>query len=138
MYKSNLVKQYDTPPAGGNPRATEAWAFLQAALRMREAKESGDRTAMLGAARLNWQLWTIIQADLLAPDCPVPLEIRNNMLSLAAFVDKHTLAFLARPVAEDMDILISIDREISGGLYTNPEQPQQAAPTVPLGAGVTA
>ena len=93
---------------------------MQAAVRMNQAKEVGDKAAMLAAVRLNWQLWTIIQADLLAPDCPIELELRGNVLSLAKFIDKHTVQFLGNPQAERLDVLININRELSAGLYVTP------------------
>lgn len=136
MY-NHLVKHYEAPPLPGNPRATESWAFLQAALRMRRAKDSKDRSEIQAAARLNWRLWTIIQAELMAPECQVPLGIRNNMLSLAAFVDKHTLVVLAKPDPDELDVLINVNREISAGLSTTPQEEAQAAQTVPQ-TGVSA
>lgn len=122
MYKRDLVKSYETPPLEGNPRKVEAWALTQAALKMKAAKEDGDREQMLTAIRLNWRLWTIFQSELLSPECPVPDDIRSNVLSLSNFVDKHTLDFISQPVPEKLDILISINRELAGGLYTNPKQ----------------
>lgn len=133
-----MVKNYATPPASGNPREVEAWALTQAALRMIDAQESGDRAAMLAAVRLNWQLWTIIQSDLLDPQCPVPLDLRSNGLSLANFIDKHTVEFLGKPAPEKMNILISINRELAGGLYQKPPGTETAAPeTTPSGSGQT-
>jgi flagellar protein FlaF len=126
MYKKDLVKNYAAPPAAGNPREVEAWALTQAALRMKDAQDSRDRTAMLAAARLNWQLWTIIQADLLDPQCSVPTDLRSNGLSLAAFVDKHTLDFLGAPTPQKLSILISINRELAGGLYQRPKDAEAA------------
>jgi len=87
-----------------------------------KAKEENDREAMIAAVRLNWQLWTIIQSELLSPDCPVPAEIRQNVLSLSNFIDKHTVGFLGEPEPGKLEVLISINREIAGGLYTKPEE----------------
>lgn len=132
MYRNEALKKYAAPPAPGNPREVEAWAMTQAALRMMSAKEQNDREAMLEAARLNWRLWTIIQADLLDPECTVPEDVRSNMLSLANFVDKHTVAFIRQPKADDLDVLINVNREIAGGLYTRPDAPDE--PTAGPGA----
>ena len=128
MYRNEAHKKYAAPPAPGNPREVEAWAMTQAALRMMSAKEQNDRDAMLEATRLNWRLWTIIQADLLDPECTVPDEIRSNMISLANFVDKHTVTFIRQPKADDLEVLININREIAGGLYTRPDAPAGPAP----------
>ncbi|HJO74494.1 MAG TPA: flagellar biosynthesis regulator FlaF [Rhodospirillales bacterium] len=89
---------------------------------MREAQESTDPETMLAAIRLNWQLWTIIQAELLSPECTTPIELRNNALSLAKFIDKHTVEFISQPEAKRLDILISLNREIAGGLYETPKE----------------
>ena len=85
---------------------------------MRDAQQADDLEAMLAAVRLNWQLWTIIQSELLSPDCPVPPDIRQNVLSLANFIDKHTVGLLGAPEARKLNVLISINRELAGGLYS--------------------
>ncbi|GAB6054448.1 hypothetical protein JCM17960_32680 [Magnetospira thiophila] len=144
MYKKNLVASYDKAPAPGNPQATEAWALTQAAVRLLRAKESSNIEEMQAALRLNWQLWTIFQSELLSPNCTVPDDVRSNVLSLANFVDKHTLEIMPNPSAEKIDVLININRELSGGLATAPEE--ASAPTTdsseptstPSDGGVTA
>lgn len=72
---------------------------------------------MRDAARLNWRLWTIIQSELLDPASPVPLDIRNNVLSLARFVDAQTVDFLGDPAPAKLDVLIAINRELAAGLH---------------------
>ncbi|MGB0670852.1 MAG: flagellar biosynthesis regulator FlaF [Rhodospirillales bacterium] len=111
--------------------------MMQAALRMKAAQESGDAEQMRGAARLNWQLWTIIQAELLEPDCPLPADLRSNALSLANFIDKHSMQFITDPQPEKMNVLISINRELAGGLFQTPSEPASGdtAPQSPPPAG---
>lgn len=94
---------------------------------MKAAQESNDTEAMLSAVRLNWQLWTIIQSELLSPDCPVPLDIRQNVLSLANFIDKHTVGFIGQPVPAKLNVLVSINRELAGGLYAHPDADEPTA-----------
>lgn len=120
MPNTNLVKNYAAFPQPGNPRATEAWALTQAALRMKDAMEAADNEKILSSARLNWRLWTIFQAELLDPQCMVPDDVRANVLSLANFIDKHTVDVIARPAPEKLDVLISINRELAGGLDQAP------------------
>lgn len=120
-------QSYDTTPAPGNPTMTEAWALTQAALSLKSAREGEAVDEMCAAVRLNWRLWTIFQADLLAPNCPLPLEIRNNVLSLADFIDKHSINFMTNPVASEIDVLININREIAGGLYDSAKVTQANA-----------
>lgn len=126
MPTSNSLRSYAGPPAPGNPRMTEAWALTQAALRMKQSQETNEQDAMLEAARLNWRLWTIFQAELLDPNCEVPTDIRGNIISLSNFIDKHTVAFIAEPAREKLDVLININRDLASGLYATPEEGQQA------------
>ncbi len=120
MSTRELLSNYNRVPEAGTPRNTEAWALTQAALRMKSAQDSGNTDEMVAAVRLNWRLWTIFQADLLEPDCPVPEEIRANVLTLANFVDRHTVTFLGAPQPEMLGSLININRQLAGGLYAEP------------------
>ena len=94
---------------------------------MKAARDANDQEAMLAAVRINWRLWTIVQAELLDPRCTVPMEIRTNVLSLAQFVDKHSVDILGKPAPKQLDVLISINRELAGGLFTTPQPPSQQA-----------
>lgn len=124
---SEMLKSYNRVPEPGNPRNTEAWALTQAALRMKAAQDSANTDQMVDAVRLNWRLWTIFQADLLEPDCPLPEEIRVNVLSLANFIDRHTVTFLGAPKAEMLSTLININRQLAAGLYEAGESGEAAA-----------
>ena len=104
---------------GGAPRDTESRALLESARRMTEAQgRPDDIKGMKEVARLNWRLWTIFQAELTQVDCPLPPEIRKNMLDLCNFVDKHTVRFLANPEPKSLDILIDVNRQIAAGLLS--------------------
>ena len=122
MPNTSLVRSYAAPPSPGNPRATEAWALTRLALRLRDSKSGADAGEMLEAVRVNWRLWTILQAELLDPQCQLPDELRSNVLSLAQFIDKHTVDIIAEPKPEKLDVLIAINRELAGGLFTAPAQ----------------
>ena len=125
MSNRNVVKAYGQPTSqGGNPRETEGRALLEAARRLAEAQNCpDDRDTLRAAARLNWRLWTIFQAEVVAPDCELPQEIRQNMINLCNFVDKRTVDILAQPEPQKVDVLININRQIAAGLLTNPKQP---------------
>ncbi len=122
MYKKGLVKSYATPPLAGNPREVEAWGLTQAAIRMKGAQETGDPEAIRAAVRLNWQLWTIFQAELLSPQCTTPIDLRTNALSLAKFIDKQIVDVISDAKPEKLDILITINRELASGLYETPKE----------------
>jgi flagellar protein FlaF len=120
-YRSAIDSYEQTRTKGGNPRETEGRALLEAARRMSEAQNAPeDATALRSAARLNWRLWTIFQAELSQPDCQVPVDLRSNMLNLCNFVDKRVVEVLANPKPDLLDALISINRQIAAGLLTAP------------------
>lgn len=123
---------YSRIPSPGQPTYTEAWALVEAARRMAAALEAGPldqpdiRKALRDSLRLNWRLWTIFQSELSADDCPVPLEIRQNMLSLCNFVDSHTVQTMAEPTPEKVAILIEMNRNIATGLLESLQAAVQA------------
>ena len=129
--------RYQTPtPTLGNPARTEAWALLEAAREISQAK-AGPRELLLAALRRNWRLWTIFQASLLAPDCTVPGPVRGNLLGLANFIDKRTMELLTTADASLVDPLININLQIGEGLLAGArtaaaQQPAKPAPTVGL------
>lgn len=157
---------YSNVPTPGAPNYSEAWALVEAARRMAQAIEAyarlddpkapKSRELLRDPLRLNWRLWTIFQAELINSlddeNSTMPDEIRNNMLTLCQFVDKHTTQALADPQPERLAVLIDINRNIASGLLENagaaaPEatnsqvsgQPaqadrgQEAAPPMPSG-----
>ncbi|RAU23197.1 hypothetical protein CU669_03290 [Paramagnetospirillum kuznetsovii] len=111
--------KYRSVPAEGNPRETEAWALTETARRLSEGlSESVSIDDFLAAVRLNWRLWTIFQADLSMPDSEVPLEMRQNMLALANFVDKRSVEIIATRNRTLVNALININRQLASGLFT--------------------
>jgi flagellar protein FlaF len=100
---------------------------------MKASQTAPEVETMRDAARLNWRLWTILQSELLDPTSPVPLALRNDMLSLARFVDQRTVAFLAEPSPSLLDVLISINRELAAGLQSQPATGTPARKAVPPG-----
>lgn len=117
-YPNASQGNYRSIPAGGNPRETEAWALTETARRMSVGQaESVDIAEFLAAVRLNWRLWTVFQADLSSPDSEVPLEMRQNMLSLCNFVDKQTVKIISTGDRSLASSLININRQLAGGLF---------------------
>lgn len=121
---------YSRVPQPGNPRNTEAWALMEAARRMRDAKAKGKED-LLKAVRLNWRLWTIFQSNLVDPEAPIPMPIRENMLALSNFVDRRSAELLSNPQPDLVDALVNINAQIAGGLMTVPEQTVPPVPPTP-------
>src|SRR5687767_16035269 len=75
---------YTSRPSGDDPRSTEAWALGEASRRLALAAKMGDGgEALREALRLNQRLWSIFQAALSEPDCPLPKDVRDNVLTLS-------------------------------------------------------
>jgi flagellar protein FlaF len=111
-------KAYPTQPPAGNPVQTLAWGLLQAAKRLDDAvRLPDDREGLLAAARLNWKLWTIIQADILDDESALSLDVRQNLLNLSNFIDKHTVGIITTPSADKLGTLIEINKNIAAGLF---------------------
>ena len=124
-YNQYKQSSYEQIPEPGNPTYTEAWALVEAARRMASPLEYGDlndernKVRVQESLRLNWRLWTIFQTELSLEDGPVPTEIRESMLNLCNFVDKHTVDTINAPTPEKMSTLIEINRNIANGLLTS-------------------
>ena len=124
-YNQYKKSSYEQIPEAGNPTYTEAWALVEAARRMASPLEYGDlddennKVRVRDSLRLNWRLWTIFQTELSLEDGPVPIEIRESMLNLCNFVDKHTVDTINAPTPEKIATLIEINRNIANGLLTS-------------------
>ena len=101
-------------------RELEASVLTRAALLLADVQQhwnEPNRDERLDhALRHNQRLWTLFQAELSAPDHPMPVELRQNLLNLAAFVDKRSFEVMAYPDPAKLDILISINKNIAAGL----------------------
>ena len=131
------AQKYQTALQPGNPARTEAWALLESARDLSQAK-AGPTDRFLAALRRNWRLWTIFQASLLDPECTVPPDIRGNLIGLANFIDKHSAALLAKPDPGLVDALININVQIGEGLLAGARATAQKAPKPTLPAGAVA
>lgn len=109
------AKGYQRTPEPGNPARSEAWALLEAARQLHQAKDR-SLDEFRAALRANWRLWTIFQASLLEPDCTMPALIRGNLLGLANFIDRTTVELLTQSQPGKIDTLVNINRQISEGL----------------------
>lgn len=98
-------------------QAAEGWALIEMARRMENARQKPDDiNNILIQSRLNWRIWTIFQSELVDPDCQVPKEIRENLLSLSNFIDKRSADIISNPNAGKLAVLININRQIGAGL----------------------
>jgi flagellar protein FlaF len=125
---NGYAKQQTNALEHASPEQTLAWGLTTTARRMAAAKDPGTtKEEILEAVRLNWRLWTIVQAEQSDPDCMTPKSIRESLLNLSNFVDKRSIDLLAKPEAEKLDVLININRNIAAGLLGTDLPPEQRA-----------
>jgi len=102
-----------------DPRRLEGTVLLQAAQRLDELRRgwSPQSAAELEPALLhNRKLWTIFATEMADDASALPVEVRNNVASLAIFVFKRSLELAMRPAAEPIAALVEINRAVAAGL----------------------
>jgi len=72
------------------------------------------------ALKYNQKIWSIFQSELAKEDNPLPKNIRVDMLSLSAFMDRRCFEVMARPAPEKLNIMININMNIAAGLRGHP------------------
>ena len=73
------------------------------------------------ALRYNQQIWSVFQGELVKPDNPLPLNLRESLLNLSIFIDKRVLEIMGNPVPEKLQIIIDINLNIAAGLRNSPQ-----------------
>lgn len=143
MAKDQLKAYQGAQQKNMTPREAEAMAFTKAAAMMEDAKRNpGDETLLAQALRFNQLFWTILQADIADPNNGLPNELKANIMSLSIFVDKQVARAFRSGKPEDLDALISINRNLAMGLRETPggettEPPRQdSSPSSGSGAMV--
>ena len=91
MY-ANQLKTYKTvSKATMSGRQVEAAVLSKAALKLKDCQENWeakDCAAKLDEAlKFNQLIWSIFQAELIKPDNLLPKKLREDILSLSAFID---------------------------------------------------
>src|SRR4051794_32483400 len=134
---------YVSQPAASDPRSTEAWALSEASRRLVIAAKTEDGGKSLrDALILNQRLWTIFQTAMTEPDCPLPREIRDNVLALSIMLDRQILQRLGDLDGSKLQPILDINRCVAEGLAQRPQDSALAQsvqePTQPvMPAGVS-
>jgi len=126
---------YVSQPAAMDPRSTEAWALSEASRRLvvaAKTKDADGGKSLRDALILNQRLWTIFQTAMVEPDCPLPREIRDNVLALSIMMDRQILQRLGDLDGSKLQPILDINRCVAEGLAMKPEAPvAQAVQPVP-------
>jgi flagellar protein FlaF len=79
--------------------------------------EASDREEKLNEAlKYNQKVWTLFQSELSNPENPLPKKLKEDLLSLSAFVDKRIFDTLSFPAPEKLNAIININLNIAAGL----------------------
>ena len=101
-------------------RELEAAVLIKAAQRLtlcQDNWEASDREENLKEAlRYNQQLWTVFQTELSNPENPLPKKLKEDLLSLSAFIDKRIFDIMSFPAPEKLNAIININLNIAAGL----------------------
>jgi flagellar biosynthesis activator protein FlaF len=123
MSATQLAAYRNSQNVTSSGRELEAHALTHAALKLTECKnswDSSDRDAKLDEAlRLNQRIWSIFQGDLMKADNPLPRQLRQDILSLSAFIDKRIVDVMINPSPEKLTIIININLNLAAGLRAN-------------------
>jgi flagellar protein FlaF len=130
LYHLSKYKQVERTTS--SPRDTEARVLNEAARRLEHCRDHWDDesrpTALDDALKYNQRLWTVLQAAVHAPDCPLPPELRVNILKISAFIDRQIFSLMAEPTLEGLTPIIDINRGLAQGLSHRPPRDSAARP----------
>lgn len=128
MYAAQQLEAYRTAQNSSTKsgRDIEAAALTRCALMLSDCQmkwDTPDRDELLSEAlRRNQVVWSILQSELIREDNPLPVDIRNNLLTLSIFIDKRIIEVMARPEPEKLKILIDINLNLAAGLRGSPAE----------------
>ena len=118
MNLSEVYKTINKETMSG--RELEAEVLTQAAQKLKDCQENWDaqdRDEKLDAAlKFNQLLWSIFQGELVEDSNPLSKDLKKDLLSLSAFIDKRIFEVMAYPSPEKLTILININHNIADGL----------------------
>jgi len=101
-------------------RELEAEVLSKAAFKLNFCQDNWNdpkREELLEEAlKYNQKIWTLFQAELAKPDNPLPKKLREDLLSLSAFVDKRIFELMSFPTPEKLTAIININLNLAAGL----------------------
>ena len=129
----NALQAYEAAAKTTNSsRKLEASILFKAARQLQACQAAWDapdsETRLQEALRYNQRLWTVFQTALVRPDHPLDPQMRLNLLTISAFVDRRTFELLSRPDREKVQALIDINRNLASGLSTDPPPAPEVQP----------
>ncbi len=68
------------------------------------------------ALRFNLKIWDVFIADWTDPGCHLPIDLRQNLLSLGAFVRSKSFVLMAQPERGALETLLQINENLAAGV----------------------
>lgn len=121
----NPFKSYQNAERSGlSGRKLEASALTRAALQLKKClnQEGTHPEALVEALKHNQRLWSVFQTELSRPDNPLPVSLKEQLLSLSLYIDKSSLYLMAFPDAEKLKTIIKINLNLAAGLKGSAEE----------------
>lgn len=113
----------------GDPREVEAHVLLKSAKFLSDLQNDWDNVTpeiLEETLKYNRQIWMMFYDTAIEnPEGDRPNDLRSNIINLANFIFKREIDIISKPSAQQLDILININREVAAGLMTNEAQTEQ-------------
>lgn len=99
-----------------SPRATEYQILMNLAseIECSDPKTLDGYKRLAAAVKKNTDLWTIFVTDLSKPENPLPTELKDGLIKLAAFSIAHGSKVLGGKA--DKEALVNVNRSVAEGL----------------------
>lgn len=124
MQLSPLEAYQNVEKVTGSGRDIEASVLTKAALKLKDCQDNWDKDhrdeKLHTALQFNQRIWSIFQGELAREDNPLPANLKANLLTLSAFVDRRIFEIMAYPTPEKLTIIIDINNNIAAGLRERP------------------
>ena len=142
--QNNPYATYDQSASNlaADGRELEARVLLKSVKRLQALQERWDAVKpeeLEETLRSNRNVWMLFIDNAAKENSGMDKPLRQNIISLGAFVCKHSLTVMASPSKDKLDILIEINREIAAGLMTRPssDADKGAPPPPPSGSQIS-
>lgn len=124
MYSNSLDAYQMVENATISGRETEARVLTKAALKLKYCRDNWEAAnrheKMDKALTYTQRVWNLLQGDLLDNNNPLPKKLKEDVLSLSAFIDKRIINMMAAPAPEKLNIIIDIHLNLAAGLRKSP------------------
>ena len=124
MYASQMETYRTVQKTTMSDREIEASVLTKAATKLKYCQDNWNAAdcseKLEEALKFNQLMWSIFQGELSKPDHALPKKLREDILSLSAFIDKRIFEVMAYPAPEKLTIIININLNLAAGLRGSP------------------